>query len=43
MGCVASKLDINDVHPNMFAVNNIDDVSIFVHYLAKIATSSIKR
>ena len=27
MGCVASKLDINDVHPNMFAVNNVDDVS----------------
>jgi len=26
MGCVASKLDINDVHPNMFAVNNIDDM-----------------
>ena len=26
MGCVASKLDINDVHPNMFAVNNVDDV-----------------
>ena len=31
MGCVASKLDINDVHPNMFAVNNVDDVRfIFV-------------
>ena len=28
MGCVASKLDINDVHPNMFAVNNVDDVRI---------------
>ena len=27
MGCVATKLDINDVHPNMFAVNNVDDVS----------------
>ena len=27
MGCVASKLDINDVHPNMFAVNNVDNVS----------------
>jgi len=26
MGCVASKLDINDVHPNMFAVNNVDDM-----------------
>eukprot|EP00092_Neocalanus_flemingeri_P068082 GFUD01083146.1.p1 GENE.GFUD01083146.1~~GFUD01083146.1.p1 ORF type:complete len:423 (-),score=123.60 GFUD01083146.1:151-1419(-) len=26
MGCVASKLDINDVHPNMFAVNNVDDL-----------------
>ena len=23
---MASKLDINDVHPNMFAVNNVDDV-----------------
>ena len=28
MGCVASKLDINDVHPNMFAVNNVDDVRL---------------
>ena len=28
MGCVASKLDINDVHPNIFAVNNVDDVSV---------------
>ena len=27
MGCVASKLDINDVHPNMFAVVNVNDVS----------------
>jgi len=26
MGCVASKLDINDVHPNMFAVNNVDEM-----------------
>jgi len=26
MGCVATKLDINDVHPNMFAVNNVDDM-----------------
>jgi len=26
MGCVASKLDINDVHPNMFAVNNVDNM-----------------
>jgi len=26
MGCVASKLDINDVHPNIFAVNNVDDM-----------------
>jgi hypothetical protein len=30
MGCVASKLDINDVHPNMFAVNNVDDVSTLI-------------
>ena len=28
MGCVASKLDINDVHPNMFAVVNVNDVSV---------------
>lgn len=28
MGCVASKLDINDVHPNMFAVNNVDDMGV---------------
>ena len=28
MGCVASKLDINDVHPNMFAVVNVNDVSL---------------
>ena len=28
MGCVASKLDINDVHPNIFAVNNVDDVGL---------------
>jgi hypothetical protein len=26
MGCVASKLDINDVHPNMFSVLNVDEV-----------------
>ena len=32
MGCVASKLDINDVHPNIFAVNNVDDVSILSSY-----------
>ena len=25
---MASKLDINDVHPNIFAVNNVDDVSV---------------
>jgi len=25
MGCVASKLDINDVHPNMFSVVNVND------------------
>jgi len=25
---VASKLDINDVHPNMFAVNNVDDMGV---------------
>ena len=29
MGCVASKLDINDVHPNMFAVNNVDNVRLY--------------
>jgi len=28
MGCVASKLDINDVHPNMFAVVNVNDNGI---------------
>jgi len=28
MGCVASKLDINDVHPNMFAVSNVDDMGL---------------
>jgi hypothetical protein len=38
MGCVASKLDINDVHPNMFSVLNVDEVSFPVkigvkHYL----------
>ena len=32
MGCVASKLDINDVHPNMFAVNNVDDVRNILHF-----------
>ena len=37
MGCVASKLDINDVHPNMFAVNNVDDVRfIFVFVYTKL-------
>ena len=33
MGCVASKLDINDVHPNMFAVVNVNDVSEEDSYL----------
>ncbi|XP_023340664.1 fibroblast growth factor receptor substrate 2 [Eurytemora carolleeae] len=26
MGCVASKLDINDVHSNIFTVLNIDEM-----------------
>ena len=33
MGCVASKLDINDVHPNMFAVVNVNDVSLKCIYM----------
>ena len=41
MGCVASKLDINDVHPNMFAVNNVDDVrNIFSFFLFKLFACS---
>ena len=37
MGCVATKLDINDVHPNMFAVNNVDDVSTSERILRSFA------
>ena len=32
MGCVASKLDINDVHSNIFTVLNIDEVKYIIQY-----------
>lgn len=30
MGCISSKLDINDQHPNIFQVTNVDEMGHFV-------------